>query len=216
MGDDNIDPFEGIDIENIVNKKQPKVNKADNKLLEKLLKKDLKEKKEMPEKDVSNDIDEKSQLINNIQMYGKNKRFSKKLRESKHNFSISFLNKKTIEELKLELERIDFTLSSSQNSDIVNHSVKYGLSFVETIVSKRTIFQIQGTSDKCFESEYFLDLLERAKMKYNLNLKMDPLLEMTIFITQTALSIHQSNKLLCNIPKFDLDEEIEEKPKNNV
>lgn len=154
-------------------------------------------------------VEDKSQLIFKIQSYGKNKRFAKRLRQAKHNFTGSYLAKRSADDLKLELENIDMTLANSQNSNLIDHSIKYGLSFVETLITKRTPFQIQGTMDKCFEDEHFLDVLERAKMKYGVGgLKMDPILELSLIIAQTALVIHSTQKLINNVSDVNLDEEV--------
>jgi hypothetical protein len=196
-------PFDGIDADSKVSENVPKVN------IPKLPKIIFPKIKVQPSDE---DIENKSSLIFKIQSYGKNKRFGKKLRHAKHNFTSGYLQKKTIDELKLELESIDMTLSDGQNSDFIDNGLKYGLSIVETVISGKTIFQINGTTEKCFLDEHFLDLLERVKYKYGIgSMKLDPLMELILFVGQTALVIHQTNKLLAksNI-NINLDEEVEE------
>jgi hypothetical protein len=201
-----MDPFEGIDMNSILPKEKPKAISKKKPVNMPII--------NIPDKH-DNSTEEKSDLIHKIQLYGKNKRFARKLRESKHNFSISYLNKKNVTDLKLELERIDLTLASGQNSNIVDYGILHGLSFVEKIVNDRTNYKINGTVKKCFEDEYFLDVLERAKMKYGIGcLKMDPLMELSIFIAQTSLTVHHSNKFMSSLNDaskgVDLSEEIKE------
>ena len=196
----DIDPFQGIHTET----KPTKPEKATKQTIK------INLPKETPKKE---DSKTKAKLIYAIKSYGKNKRFANYLEnECGHNFDEGYLKKMTIDELKLELEKQDVALANKQNTSILDRSVKGGLQFMESLIDQRTKYKVKGTTDRLYEDNAYLDLLERVKIKYNLPFfSMDPVLELSLVIAQTAMVVHHENSYMASLePKTDLNEIIEE------
>ena len=103
-------------------------------------------------------------------------------------------------------------LANKQNNNLIDNGLKNCLSFVENMIHDKTKFKIQGTSEKLWADDHFLELLERVKLKYNVPfLKMDPLLELSLVVGQTALICHQQNKYKMELTtNIDLDTPLKE------
>lgn len=189
---------------NLKKGKQDENKKEDDKLIKEIIKEDKQDKK-------TEDPKEKIKLIYQIQYFGKNKRFGDYLKnDCKHNFDEGYLRKLTIEELKLELEKQTVALSNKNNNSLIDSSLEKFIEFVENIVHNKTKLKIKGTTQKLFADDHFLDLLEIIKLKYNIPfIKMDPILEISLIILQTAFITHQANTFMISFkPSVDLDEEI--------
>ena len=189
---------------NLKKNKQEEIKKDDDKLMKELIKEDKQEKK-------TDDPKERIKLIYQIQHFSKNKRFGEYLKnECKHNFDENYLRKLSIDELKLELEKQSIALSNKNNNSLIDSSLEKFIEFIENIVHNKTKYKIKGTTQKLFADDHFLDVLEIIKLKYNIPfLKMDPMLEISLIILQTAFIQHQANSFMTGFkPSVDLDEEI--------
>lgn len=217
-----INPFEGLnDIkeETTPVKKSRKRAKKDhtNETFDNALVQIAKKPTKPLKKDNKGSVKERAQLIYKLKTYKNNKRLGPKLRDADFNMSESHYNKLSVTDLKLELEKYDMELSRNGVNDMADHGLKFGLKISENVITKRTPLKVTGTCDKLFNDDHFLDLFERVKLKYNLGFvgQMDPLLEMSIVIFQTAMLTHGQNKFRTQIKTdIDLNEEYNE-PENN-
>ena len=175
------------------------VPKQIKKEIQEIVKQEAKIEKQYASRD---EITEKAKLIYSIKSYGNNPRLGLYLKQAGHNFTESFLKSLTLDELRLELEKQDIALGQKQNNGLIDTTIKNGLLFAENMISSKTNFKIQGTCEKCFEDDHFLDTLERVKMRYNMPMiKMDPALELALVIAQTATIINKSNQFMQDIPR---------------
>ena len=189
---------------NLKKNKQEEIKKEDDKLIKELIKEEKQEKK-------TDDPKERIKLIYSIKHFENNKRFGNYLKnECKHNFDENYLRKLSIEELKLELEKQTVAISNKNNSSLIDSSLEKFIEFVENIVHNKTKYKIKGTTQKLFADDHFLDLLEIIKLKYNIPfMKLDPALEISLIILQTAFITHQANSFMTGFkPSVDLDQEI--------
>ena len=192
------DPFEGIETAEPkkVKKRTKKQSNAETKLMDNHIKK-------MTEPD---DLKERATLIYAIKAYGKSPRFKKYLKTQGKTFGESRLQKMNIEQLKLELETLDLLISNRGNSDFIDSVIKNGLVFAENIVDSRTKLKIRGTADELWENDKFLDLLERVKLKYGMpSLNLDPALELTFVVFQTAMLMRNQSSFRHNLIDDDLN-----------
>jgi hypothetical protein len=191
------DPFLGLDIiedEPPVKSKKPKKSKKISIDLEK------------PKTVKKNDYKEKATLIFAIKAYNRSKRFSEYLKSQGKTFNESKLQKMTLEQLNLELESLDLTISDRGNSDFIDNFIKGGLLFSENIVNDRTKLKTTGTTNELFESDKFLDLLERVKLKHGLpSIKLDPALELLFLAISTGAAVHQANSFNNGLIDDNLD-----------
>lgn len=195
--------FEGL-VDNASNSKPE--TKPDTKPTQNLAKETFKSFKP------NDDPKQKAKLIYQIQMYGKNSRLGSHLKSAGHRFDESYLRSLSVSDLQLELEKQDVALANRTNNSLIDTGIKGGLSFMETALHNKSKFKVKGTTDKLWQDDHFLDLLERIKLKYNLPfVQMDPMLELIITIVQTGMIMHQTNSFKEQLgTKCNLDEEIEE------
>lgn len=209
---DEMNPFEGID--EIIPEEKPTKGKKKAKTKEAKLENTLlgKAVKEVSAEDTKEDVNKKAKLIYALQNIGKNKRFSKYLRDQGCRFDEGYLRKLTVKELEFEVEKSNVVLANKSNTGLIDIVVKNGLRTGETLVSSRTQFQIRGTTDILFEDEHFLDLLERIKIKHATPFfDMPPELELALTVAQTALMVHNSNKFSDQLTtNIDLEQEVTE------
>ena len=203
----DIDPFDNLHDITKGGKKEKKTKKEE-KQDDNFVKEITKERKQ--EKD---DPKTKAGLIFRIQYYGNNKRFGSYLKnDCDLNFDESFLQRKSVEELEMQIEKINILLSNKSNNNILDIATEGGLNFIETIISAKTKFKINGTTAKLFQDEHFLDLLELLKLKYNVpTLKLDPAVEILFIVLQTGFIQYQTNTVLSKFTSHtNLDEEYKE------
>jgi hypothetical protein len=201
------DPFEGIDK---VEDDEPKPKSKKPKKSKKITLDDIIEPTEVKKQPKSNDFKEKATLIYAIKAYTRSKRFAKYLKSQGKTFSEVRLQKMTVEQLNLELETLDLTIADRGNSDFIDNLVKSGLTFSEQIINDRTKIKISGTTNELFESDKFLDLLERVKLKYGLpSVKLDPALELLFLALTTGMACHQANSFNNGLINDDIDLDIE-------
>ena len=112
----------------------------------------------------------------------------------------------------MQIEKINILLSNKSNNNILDIATEGGLNFIETIISAKTKFKINGTTAKLFQDEHFLDLLELLKLKYNVpTLKLDPAVEILFIVLQTGFIQYQTNTVLSKFTSHtNLDEEYKE------
>lgn len=213
----NLDPFEGIDAipETTTGKKgrTKKETTKESKQVAEVFKNHFnndKPKDDKPKEEKSkDDPKEKAKLVMAIQAYGNNQRFGKYLRDQGHRFDESHLKHMTVSDLQFELEKQEVALSSKQNGGLVDIGIKNGLYALESMACKSGKFKINGTTEKLYMDEHFLDLVERVKIKYTLPfVKMDPVLELALCIGQTAFICHHENSFLQH--KTNLDENVQD------
>jgi hypothetical protein len=203
-----LDPFENLHSIKKSGKKEKKIEK-ETKEDTSFVKDCIKEHKEK----TRDDPKEKASLIFRIQFYGNNKRFGSYLKEECNlNFNESHLKGMSIEELQLQIEKINLLLSNKSNNNVVDMIGEGGLTFLENIITNKTKYKINGTTNKLFKDEHFLDLLELLKLKYNLpTIKLDPAVEILFLVVQTAFLTHQMNSVLDQFSSStNLDEEVDE------
>ena len=162
------------------------------------------------QKKKADDPKQKAKLIYAIQAYGKNARLGPYLEnECNHNFNHSYLKGLTIEDLKLELEKQDVALANKQNHGLIDTGIKNGMLMAETLITSRSSYKINGTTEALYEDDHYHDLVERVKMKYNAPfMKLDPVLELALVIGQTAMIMHHKNSMMIR-STTDLEENIE-------
>lgn len=155
----------------------------------------------------ANDTKEKANLIFSVKAYLNNPRFGKYLKEQGKNYSDSRLNSMRIEELQLELESLDLTLANRGSQDFIDQMIKNGLLVAERTVHDRTELKVAGTTSELWQNDKFLDLLERAKLKYGLpSVQLDPALELALIVAQTAMMVHHRNTVISDLKNsVDLD-----------
>jgi hypothetical protein len=198
------DPFDGID--NIEDDQPSKPKSKKPKKSKKIILDDIIEPTPAKKQPKSNDYKEKATLIYAIKAYTRSKRFAKYLKSQGKTFSEVRLQKMTVEQLNLELETLDLTIADRGNSDFIDNLVKGGLLFSENIVNDRTKMKIAGTTNELFESDKFLDLLERVKLKYGLpSVKLDPALELLFLALTTGMACHQANSFNNGLINDDID-----------
>lgn len=155
---------------------------------------------------------EKAKLIYAIQQYGKNKRFGTYLRQQcNHRFDDVYLRKLSLSELELELDKQEVSLANKSNNSIIDTALKGGLTVAENIVCTKTKFNISGTTEKLYEDDHYLDLLERVKIKYNMPfVTLDPVVELALVIGQTAMLVHHQNNFSSSLTSdVDLSKEVD-------
>lgn len=206
------DPFEGIDVEVDTTAPQPKKKrrgKVGKAVEDRILDAYVEELKPTPTTGTTAADDttkERATLIFAIKAYGKSARFSKYLKEQGKQFGETRLQKMSVDQLKLELESLDLIVASRGSGDLIQTIVHNGMTFAEAIVHKRTKFKVAGTTHELFENDRFLDLLERVKLKYGMpSVQIDPALELSLVVVQTAMTVHQQNQFRDGLPTFDLD-----------
>lgn len=153
--------------------------------------------------------DERQSYIMSIQNYGNNPRLGKYLKKQGHNFKDSYLKKLSLDDLKLELSKQELALSNKNNTGLLDIGIKNGLNVGEKIISNKTKYNINGLTNELYINDHYLDLLERVKLKYcNISLSVDPILELSLVVAQTAIIVNAKNN--CNTQKsnIDLDQEI--------
>ena len=202
----NLDPFVGIDDIPEINKKGKKTKATKEEVIS------IKPQKiEIPkqEKDTKNMHADKVKLVMAIQAYGKNARLGPYLKECGHKFDDSYLKNLSIDDLKFELEKQEVVLGSKQNGGLIDAGIKNGMLFTEQLICKSKRFKVQGTTEKLYTDDHYLDLLERVKIKYTLPfVKLDPVLELTLCIAQTAMLVHHENSYSNIQSSVDLNKEI--------
>lgn len=206
---EELNPFEGLaELSNKTEtkgKKKPKTEKEPPPKATKI------EIKEVVKASNTGSNQEKAKLIYAIQAYGKNKRFGTYLRQDcGHRFDEAYLRKLSFSELEVELEKQEVSLSNKSNSSIIDTALKSGLTVAENVVCTKTKFNVSGTTEKLYEDDHYLDLLERVKMKYNMPfITLDPVMELALVIGQTAMLVHHQNQFSGSLKTdVDLDREI--------
>jgi hypothetical protein len=156
------------------------------------------------------DIKEKMKLIYSIQHFGSNTRFGEYLKDHGFKYDEIYLKKLSVEELKFELEKNYAAITNKNNNSFIDTGLEQFLNFIENIITNKTKYKINGTTKKLFENERFLDLLEILKLKYNIPfIKLDPIMEITLIVIQTAFMTHQMNNIVSSFKtSVDLDEEV--------
>ena len=203
----DIDPFDGINeiIPDKKTKKQPKEIK-------------MVKEQEKPKESSKGSAKERAQMIFTLQAYGNNKRFGPYLKNDCNiKFDESHLKKMSLDELKLELEKINVSLSNKNNSNMFDVVIKNTIKMAETMITRRSQLQLEGMTDTLLEDDVFLDLVERLKMKYNIGIPFTSLpleVELLLTIFQTGMICHQKNKFEMSIvdSKIDLNEKVSLNP----
>jgi len=174
---------------------------------EKITKKDI---KNIFNDEKDENIDEKMKLIYSIQHFGNNNRFGSYLKELGHKFDDNYLKKLSLNELKFELEKNYSAITNKNNNSFIDNGLEHFLNFIENLITNKTKYKINGSTKKLFKNERFLDLLEILKLKYNIPfIKLDPVMEITLIILQTAFMQHQMNNIVGSFKtNINLDEEI--------
>lgn len=222
-----MDPFAGLKELNTQQEAEPKGKKGKKKGEPKVEKATIADVNVVAKAADDGTHQEKAKLIYAIQAYGKNVRLGTYLRQQCcHRFDETYLKKLTLDELKLELEKQEVALGNKQNNGVIDTVLKNGLTVVETMISQRTKFQVNGTTERLYEDDHYLDLLERVKMRYSLPfVQLDPILELALVIGQTGMMVHAQNQFSSSLSEnsIDLDvkvsmedlEKMDEKPRDS-
>ncbi len=153
--------------------------------------------------------EQKAKLIYAIQAYGRNPVFGAYLKSQNMKYDDSYLNRLNIEQLELELKKQDVILANRANNDMINTGIKSVMKVAEGVISRTNKFKINGTTDKCFDNDSWVFLLERCKMRYGVGswASMDPVLELTLITFQTAMLCHAQNSFMSSVETtVNLDE----------
>jgi hypothetical protein len=219
MSGQEIDPFEGIDsnppaLEVEPKKKRGRPSKAKtDPVVDAVITDAVKSMKAetadiKPKDDAS--IRNKTGLIFSIQSYYKSDRFGKYLKSQGKIKTEAKLKQMSIDDLKIELESLDMTIANRGSGDFIQTMLKNGLTMGEVVVHDRTNLKVKGTTKQLFENDRFLDLVERVKLKYGLpSVQLDPALELSLVIVQTAMTVHQQNLFLESVKNHNLELDVD-------
>lgn len=128
--------------------------------------------------------------------YSRAKHIGPYLRLEGFDLNVKRLRKMKPEKLSDELKEVERCLANNAESAIGNMMVLKGLEVGEEICHNHTRFKIQGTTNKLFENDHWVFLLERVKIKYGMGLgELDPLTEMSLIAFQTMALTHYDNLL---------------------
>ena len=199
-------PFLGIHEtvpEEKISKMKSKSKKSEVKAVENLFKKETKKG--------NHDPNEKAKLIYAIQSFGENKRLGSYLKSQGHKYDDYTLNKMSVEDLKLELEKQNVSLSHKSNNGMIDIVIKNGLRVGEMVVSNKTPLQINGLTDELYSDDVFLDLVESVKLKNNVPFMTLPVeLELALCVCQSALLLHNKNRFQMSIvSETDIEQDID-------
>ena len=168
--------------------------------------KTTKTKKTKPKEKKRSDDDRRHIAL--LTEYGKNEWLGPYLKDN-HGFDLEPTKLRKLSGPKLEelLEDVEQVLANKSNSAIGDGVVRGTMYQLEMLASARTPYQIQGTTDRCFENDHWRFLLERVKMKYGVGFgALDPVAELSLVTFQTAAMLHYTNST--SVPDTDLDVEI--------
>ena len=148
-----------------------------------------------------------------LRLYGANELLGPLLKEEYHfnNLHITALRKMKKPELLALLEDVEQCLASHSQSTIANSALKGAMSMLESLISSKSKYNVEGTTKACFDNQHFEITLERAKIAYGVgSVNMPPATELALIAANTALMVAAQNKMSesqkCEI---DLEKEIE-------
>ena len=179
--------------------------KIDDKLVEKIKKRDEKvyerevvKAMSKPEKS-KEEIDENQKLILHLNRYASSKRFASYLKSLGFDLTTSKLKSMTNEELKELLDRTQTSLSHKQTT---NFWYEMSIGLIET--SEKIVVhsplgekvKINGLSDVLKSNEDFQDLVEMIELQYTSFSNISPELRIMYTILTTAVKLHSINSFL--------------------
>ena len=179
--------------------------KVDDKLVEKIKKRDEKvyerevvKAMSKPEKS-KEEIDENQKLILHLNRYASSKRFASYLKSLGFDLTTSKLKSMTNEELKELLDRTQTSLSHKQTT---NFWYEMSIGLIET--SEKIVVhsplgekvKINGLSDVLKSNEDFQDLVEMIELQYTSFSNISPELRIMYTILTTAVKLHSINSFL--------------------
>ena len=179
--------------------------KVDDKLVEKIKKRDEKvyerevvKAMSKPEKS-KEEIDENQKLILHLNRYASSKRFASYLKSLGFDLTTSKLKSMTNEELKELLDRTQTSLSHKQTT---NFWYEMSIGLIET--SEKIVVhsplgekvKINGLSDALKSNEDFQDLVEMIELQYTSFSNISPELRIMYTILTTAVKLHSINSFL--------------------
>ena len=179
--------------------------KIDDKLVEKIKKRDEKvyerevvKAMSKPEKS-KEEIDENQKLILHLNRYASSKRFASYLKSLGFDLTTSKLKSMTNEELKELLDRTQTSLSHKQTT---NFWYEMSIGLIET--SEKIVVhsplgekvKINGLSDALKSNEDFQDLVEMIELQYTSFSNISPELRIMYTILTTAVKLHSINSFL--------------------
>ena len=213
MSEQDDDPFAGISevIPQTKSKrgsKKPNPNKAMKQLIEPIAKpKDKPKNKPKPKE--KGKVDDRAKMIMSIQSYCSNSRLGPYLLSKKVKCDDHHLNTLSVNDLQIQLEKIELLLSGKNNNGMMSIILSKGMRFGEQMVCQKTNFDVHGLCEQLEEDEVYLDMVERLKLKYSSPIKMPLEFEFALHITQACIMIHGQNKFKGSLSSdIDLDKEI--------
>ena len=195
---------EEFDFEKVMNSNSTET-KIDDKLVEKIKKRDEKvyerevvKAMSKPEKS-KEEIDENQKLILHLNRYASSKRFASYLKSLGFDLTTSKLKSMTNEELKELLDRTQTSLSHKQTT---NFWYEMSIGLIET--SEKIVVhsplgekvKINGLSDVLKSNEDFQDLVEMIELQYTSFSNISPELRIMYTILTTAVKLHSINSFL--------------------
>lgn len=195
---------EEFDFEKVMSSNSTKT-KVDDKLVEKIKKRDEKayerevvKAMSKPEKS-KEEIDENQKLILHLNRYASSKRFASYLKSLGFDLTTSKLKSMTNEELKELLDRTQTSLSHKQTT---NFWYEMSIGLIET--SEKIVVhsplgekvKINGLSDALKSNEDFQDLVEMIELQYTSFSNISPELRIMYTILTTAVKLHSINSFL--------------------
>ena len=195
---------EEFDFEKVMNSNSTET-KIDDKLVEKIKKRDEKvyerevvKAMSKPEKS-KEEIDENQKLILHLNRYASSKRFASYLKSLGFDLTTSKLKSMTNEELKELLDRTQTSLSHKQTT---NFWYEMSIGLIET--SEKIVVhsplgekvKINGLSDALKSNEDFQDLVEMIELQYTSFSNISPELRIMYTILTTAVKLHSINSFL--------------------
>jgi hypothetical protein len=173
-------------------------------------------KKKQDQKKLAGRKPEDRRLIAILTAFGKNEWLGPYLLDS-HDFDLTPAKLRRMSGTKLaELhDDVEDVLANKSNSALGDGVVRQTMHLLEGLAMMRTKYQIEGTTDKCFQNDHWRFLLERTKMKYGIGVgNLDPVAELSLITFQTASMLHFQNAM--STPTINLDEEVEMIPEDTV